>query len=188
MRGFIRLQEAARAAKRNSAAGFTLVEVLVTSVILAVLVTALFLVLNLGQSSWTNADTGIQLRQEIARALMFMSQELKQTSAAKIDLTLNSSAGSISFRIPQDPDGDGYVVDASGNIDWSPEINYSLNSSGQVLREYGGVTSIIANNISSLAFTRILSEVLQIDLTASRVSNTGVTLRDADQIIVKLRN
>jgi len=169
--------------------GFTLIEIMVTSVVLAILIVGLFLVLSLGQRSWLTADTGIQLRQDISRALMVMSQELKQTSASKINIALNGSASSIRFKLPQDTNGDGSIVDSTGNIEWSGYITYSLNASNQVVRSVdGGTTSIIANNISALTFTRVLSEVIQIDIAASKAADTGKTIEDSDQIILKLRN
>lgn len=168
---------------------FTLVEILVTSVVLTILIVSLFLVLSIGERSWLSADVSIQLRQEIARGVIFMGQELKETSPAKINLTLNASANSITFKIPQDVNGDGSIVDASGNIEWSLNITYSLNASKQVLRAVsGGPTTILANNIASLQFSRIQDEVIRIDITASKVSNIGKLTQDSGQIIIKMRN
>lgn len=169
--------------------GFTLVEIMVTSVVLAILIVSLFLVLSIGQRSWLSADVSIQLRQEIARGIINMGQELKESSPAKINLTLNSSSNSITFKIPNDNNGDGSVVDASGNIEWSQNITYSLNASSQVIRAVsGGATTILANNITSLQFTRIQNEVIRINITASKTSNIGKLVQDTGQIIVKLRN
>jgi len=169
--------------------GFTLVEVLVTSVVLAILIVALFLVLSIGQRSWLSADASIQLRQEIARAIVVMGQELNETSPAKINITLNNSSPSITFKVPQDTNGDGYPVTAAGDIEWSPNITYSLNASHQIQRQVsGGATSIIANNIASLQFTRILNEVIQINVTASKTSNIGRLVQDSGQVTIKLRN
>lgn len=169
--------------------GFTLVEIMVTSVILAVLIVALFLVLSIGQSSWLNADVSIQLRQEIARAIIVMGQELNETSPAKINITLNNPGSSIIFKVPQDLNGDGYVVTAAGDLEWSPSIAYSLNASGQIQRAVsGGATTIIANNITALQFTRIQNDVVRINLVASKASNTGRLAQDSGEIVVKLRN
>ena len=169
--------------------GFTLVEILVTSVVLAVLIVSLFLVLSIGQRSWLSADVTIQLRQEIARGIINMGQELKETSPAKINLTLNNSSNSITFKIPQDINGDGSVVDASGNIEWSSNITYALNSANQVTRAVSaGSTTILANNVTSLQFSRIQNEVLRINITAAKTSNAGQLLQDTGQIIITLRN
>ena len=169
--------------------GLTLVEIMVTSVVLAILIMALFLVLSIGQRSWLSADVSIQLRQEIARSIIVMSQELSETSPAKINITLNGSANSITFKIPQDINGDGYFVTAAGDIEWSPNRTYSINASNRIQRVVsGGATSIIANNITGLQFTRIQDKIVRIDVTASKTSNIGKLVQDSGQVIVKLRN
>ncbi|MFA5096127.1 MAG: prepilin-type N-terminal cleavage/methylation domain-containing protein [Candidatus Omnitrophota bacterium] len=168
--------------------GFTLVEVMVTSVVLAILVVALFLVLSLGQRSWLSADVSIQLRQEISRALVSMSGELSATSPARINLILNNPAGSVTFNIP-DTSGDGIAVDTAGDIEWSPAITYSLNAANQIQRSVaGGAVTILAGSITALQFTRIQNEVVRMDLTASKVSGSGSTVQDSGQAVVKLRN
>jgi len=169
--------------------GFTLVEIMVTSVILAILIVTLFLVLSIGQRSWLSADVSIHLRQEIARSIIVMGQELNETSPAKINLTLNIPANSITFKIPQDLNGDGDIVTTAGNIEWSPNITYSLNASNQIQRVVsGGATTIIANNITGLQFTRTQNEVIQINITAGKVSDIGKIVQDTGEVIIKLRN
>lgn len=169
--------------------GFTLIEIMVTSVVLAILVVALFLVLSIGQRSWLNADASIQLRQELARAIVVMSQELNETSPAKINLTLNNPASSITFKIPQDLNGDGSIVTATGDIEWSQNITYSLNAANRIQRQASaGAATIIANNISGLQFIRTQNDIVQINLTAGKVSDTGRLIQDTGEIVVKLRN
>jgi prepilin-type N-terminal cleavage/methylation domain-containing protein len=167
--------------------GFTLVEVLAASVILAVLMVALFLVLGLGQRSWIRGDVNIQLQQEISRALVVMARELKETAPKKVSI---SPSDTIKFNIPQDLNGDGSVIDSVGAIEWSPDITYSLNGSNQITRTFNGATSIIANNISALQFALVLNEdsVVRIDITASKISNAGQLVQDNGETIVKMRN
>ena len=166
--------------------GLTLVEVLVTSVVLAILIVALFLVLNIGQRSWIQGDTNIQLQQEIARGLTVMAKELKETAPKKVRI----AASTITFNVPQDLNGDGNVVDVDGYIEWSPDIIYSLNGSNQITRTFNGATSIIANNISVLQFSFVQDEdaVIQVNVTASKISNAGRLVQDTGQTIIKVRN
>jgi len=169
--------------------GFSLLEVLVTSVILAVMIIALFLVLSIGQRSWISGDTNIGLRQEIARALIAMGREIKETRPSRVNIAVGNSSNSITFNIPLDPNNNGNVLDASGNIVWSPNISYSLNGSNQIIRAIvGGNSSVIANSITNLQFSRTQNEVIQINIIASRTSGTGQLLQDSDQIVLKLRN
>jgi prepilin-type N-terminal cleavage/methylation domain-containing protein len=166
--------------------GLTLIEVLVTSVVLAILIVALFLVLNIGQRSWIQGDANIQLQQEIARALVVMAKELKETAPKKIRI----SSGTITFNVPQDLNGDGSIIDADGYIEWSPDIIYSLNGSNQIIRSFNGASSIIANNISVLQFNFVLNEpsVIEVNITASKTSDSGKLVQDTGRTIVKARN
>lgn len=189
MHGFYPLRKIIKRNRHNPPRGITLVEIMVTSVILAILIVALFLVLSIGQRSWLSADASIQLRQDIARAIIVMGQDLSETSPAKINLALNNPAASITFKIPQDLNGDGTVVTVAGDIEWSPNITYSLNASNQIQRAVsGGATTIIANNITGLQFTRLQNEVVRINVTAGKVSDIGKPAQDTGQVIIKLRN
>jgi len=166
--------------------GLSLVEVLVTSVVLAILIVALFLVLNIGQRSWIQGDVNIQLQQEIARGLTVIARELKKTAPEKVRI----GASSITFNVPQDLNGDGSVVDTNGYIEWSADIIYSLNGSNQITRSFNGATSIIANNISALQFSFVQDEaaVIQVNITASKTSGAGRLVQDTGQTIIKVRN
>jgi len=170
--------------------GFSLVEILVSLVIVSILIFALFSVMEVGRNSWFNADTSVQLRQEIIRAFMTMERELKETRPAQISLTSGSSSSLLTFKIPQDNNGDATILDASGNVEWSGNIVYALNGSGQITRTASGVTSILAQNVTGLLFTRPSSalDILQIDITAQKNSDQGRMMQDAGQIIVKMRN
>jgi len=169
--------------------GFTLVEVLVTAVILAIFIVSLFLVLSIGQRSWISADADISLRQEIARALIVMGRELKETRPSKINITVGNSSPSITFNIPLDPNNDGNVLDVLGNIIWSPNVTYSLNGSNQIIRTIaGGASAIIANSITGLQFNRTEDDVIQVNVLASKISSSGKLVQDSDQIVLKMRN
>lgn len=167
---------------------FTLVETMVTMVLLAVILVPVFLVLNLGQQSWFRSDANIQLRQEIARAGMTMQRELKETRPSRINISLGNSSNSIIFSVPQDTNNDGSILDAAGTIEWSPNITYSLNGSNQIIRTTGGNSAIVANHITILQFQRTQDSIVRINITASKASDTGHLAQDTEQIVVKMRN
>jgi prepilin-type N-terminal cleavage/methylation domain-containing protein len=170
--------------------GFTLVEILISTIILTILILAAFQIMEVDRSSWFSADVSVQLRQEIIKAYMKMERELRQTRPAQINLGSGSSASSITFRIPQDNNGDGTILDGAGNIEWSGNITYALNGSNQIIRTASGVTTIIANNVINLRFTRPISPVniLEIDTVVQRTSATGKPMQDTGQLILKMRN
>ena len=135
-------------------------------------------------------DVVVELRQEIIKTFMRMESELKETRPAQISLGSGTSGSSLTFKIPQDNNGDGTILDASGNIEWSGNITYALNGANQITRTASGLTSILANNVVSLQFTRPTSPVniLQIDITVRKTSVLGTQLQDTGQIMIKMRN
>ena len=163
---------------------------MVTSLILSIMIIATFLVLSIGQGSWIRGDVNIQVRQEIARALITMGKELKSTRPSKTNIASGASSNSITFNVPKDLNGDGNIIDSSGKIEWSPNITYSLNGSNQIVRVASGNTSIIANKISSLLFSRPVGKDsnIEIDITASAISQKGQAVQDTDTSIILMRN
>jgi len=170
--------------------GFTLVEILVVTIIFLILVFGIFAVMNVGRSAWLTGDVSVELRQEIIKAFMTMERELKETRPAQISLSIGSSSASLTFKIPRDNNGDGTVLDAFGNIEWSGDIKYALNVNNQIIRTTSNTTSILANDIIRLQFSRPTSplNLLQIDITAQKTSATGRIFQDTGQIIIKMRN
>ena len=170
--------------------GFTIVESLISGLILSVIMIALGFTMVVGKGVLFTSDIPTQLRQNILFALTSMTRELRQTAPAKTNLGAGASSNSIVFKIPHDNNGDGTVVDSLGNIEWSNDITYARNGAGQLTRISGGVTSIIAPNISTLQFSRPVGEdsIIQIDITARKTDPLGRVLQDAEQAILKMRN
>ena len=170
--------------------GFTLLETLVALSIFTLLILAIFGIMDLGRASWFTGSASVEVHQEIIKSFMTMEKEFRETRPAQVSLTSGVSSASITFRVPQDTDGDGDVLSATGDIEWSGDITYTLNSSNQITRTASGVTSILSNNIISLLFTRPVSsaDIIQIDITARKTSFTQRQFQEAGQIIIKMRN
>jgi hypothetical protein len=149
-----------------------------------------FQIMDIGAKNWLTSDVSVQLRQELVRSFSRMELDLKKTRPAQISLGSGASSNSLTFRIPQDTNNDGTILDASGYIEWSADIVYALDGSGQITRTFAGTTSVVARNISSLQFTRSNSpaDILQIDITASKISDAGRTMQDSSQLKVRMRN
>ena len=62
-----------------TARGFTLVEVLVVTVIFSIILTAGFIVLLAGQSAWSTTDTQIRLQESLRQILQRVSKELQES-------------------------------------------------------------------------------------------------------------
>jgi len=171
--------------------GFTLMEVIFAVAIFLILVLAIFAVMNVGIGAWFSSDVSVQLRQEIIKAFTKMEKELKETRPAQISLTIGSSSPSLTFKIPQRDAFNHIILDSSGSIVWSNNsIAYALNGANEITRTAQGVTSVLARNVVNLQFTRPTSPVnlLQIDITARKVSAARRTVQDSGQIMTKMRN
>jgi prepilin-type N-terminal cleavage/methylation domain-containing protein len=167
--------------------GLTLIELLVSTVIMTIIIAALFMAMNAGQRAWFGGDTSVELRAQAIGAITVMNKELSKTRPSRTDLDIGEQANSVTFSIPQDNSGDGSVVDAAGTIEWSPNITYSLNAN-QIIRASGGITRVLAVDISLLRFTRTQDKIMQIDITAQRTTQDGRQLQDIEQVIIKMRN
>ena len=168
--------------------GFTLIEILVASLIMSIIMGALFVSLSVGQNSWFNGDTAIELRSQTIRSIMTIDKELSATRPSKINLAIGAASSTITFYLPQDNNGDGSVVDSAGDIEWSGAITYSLNGSNQIVRSSGGASRIIGINIGTLQFTRTGNRIIQVDITARKSSLSKRQMQDTEQAIIKIRN
>ena len=172
--------------------GFTLVEVLITVAIFSLIFMAIFAVLTIGESSWYSGDISVELNQEIGRALLTMTRQLRQSRSTVIsNVPANDTYyNSITFKVPQDIDGDGDVINSSGNMEWSQNFSYSLNENKQIIRSTESGTSILANNIFSLQFKRFSGndDVIQIYIIARKVTVRRRSLESSIISSVKMRN
>lgn len=178
--------------QRNSVSGFTFVEIILAVSIFLALIVSLYGVMDTGRVSWFRASTAVELRQEIMRALTRMESELKEVQPGLISLASGDTSSSLIFRLPQDIDNDGTILNAaSGQIEWSGNITYALNGSNEITRiVQGDPSSIIARDILVLEFTRPVGQdrILEISITARKTSALGNTVQDTGQIEVKMRN
>ncbi|MBM3243633.1 MAG: hypothetical protein FJZ12_02195 [Candidatus Omnitrophica bacterium] len=184
--------------------GLTIIEVLISAVIISLLIFAAFTVLEVGRGSWFSADIRTELRKEIIRAFMAMERELRETRpvsggpSARINLNYGEASNSISFQIPQDINGDGRVIDALGELEWSGNIIYARNGNNQIIRTASnGTASVLAatRNITGLEFSRfrappddLPNDLLIINITAQGPSATGMVATERGQLIVRMRN
>jgi prepilin-type N-terminal cleavage/methylation domain-containing protein len=199
--------------KHKNVKGFTLIEVLVSSMILAIIMTALMMVYTMGQHSWFSGDASVGLREQTMRAIAKMTREISATAPSKINLGIGSSGSSLIFPVPQDNNypPDQSIVDNNSQVEWSRNITYSLVGEqikrsvssedlngndildpGEDLDNDGEIDLAedltIANNINSLLFTRSSEKILQIDITARKTTRFNQLMGDTEQILVQMRN
>lgn len=171
--------------------GFSLVEALITTVIFSLIFIAAFSVMNQGLRFWHIAEVDIELQQDLRRGLMAMDRQLRQSRTSKISIPADDNYyTSVVFNIPQDIDGDGDAVDASGNIEWSGNIAYALNADNQIVRTTQAGSLVLANNITNLEFKRFSGnpEIVEIDITAQGTVVPGKTSSVSINSLVMVRN
>jgi len=164
-----------------------LLEVLVTTLIMSIIMGALFVVLSIGQRSWFSGDATIELRDQTVKALATMDREISATGTGRINLAIGESSPFLTFWLP-DASGDGVVIDAGGSIEWTGPITYSVNASSQVIRSFLGTDTVLGNDITALLFTRTENRLMQVDVTAQKESAAGQQIQDVEQAVIKIRN
>ncbi len=144
--------------KKSSPTGFTLVEIIIATSILAFLMITLHRVFLVSSSAWKKGDARIRMYQNGRVSLDVMSREIR---CALI------SPGSSQLAFKGDEDVLSYIstfgkAGQSGESDLA-EVGYSLSSKGELLRRIkthldssfggGGATAVLASNILELSFS-----------------------------------
>ena len=143
--------------KKINNSGISLVEMMVTVAIFAVLVGALYSGFSAGSISWRTYENNIATQREARQALLNMRRELREASG--ISITQDSDSATISFT----------RTDVGG-------VTYSWSTTGgdanKIIRQFGGVDTVLANSISALSFTSDATSVT-INITATKSSTGG---------------
>ena len=149
--------------------GFTLVEILVSVLILGFLFAAIYGVLNIGNIIFKDDITLVQLQQQARQAMAAMVKEIRESKSSEITIQNNE----ITLKIPPEVYGNPWV----GPISYYRDVN-DANSDGvvdQVIREYPQNTrKILGNDITALSFS-LAGDVVVIELAAKKASR-GIDL------------
>lgn len=148
-------------AKRN---GFTLIELSIAGVILCVIITALFMSLNVGESSISLGLAKVDLHAKVRNVMDWIVRDVRQTNLAEID-TNSPSQYYIKFRKVTGIDN------LTGSYTLSPEcIEYSYNS----------VSSELSRNEINFSDGVLLQTLVFSNITQSPFyADTGVPLAQA---------
>lgn len=177
--------------------GFSLVELLIAMAIVGGISLVLIATLKVGQQSWQAEDVRMSVSQELRRGIDAMSRELAATQAAELTEVPTTGAwyaGALVFRVPQDRDGNGTVLDAAGALEWSDPITYSLGGTDgrQVVRTQVGLADrVLANGVIGMQFRRqaVSPNIVEMSLTVRRGGITGEFTNQSDLTTrVRVRN
>jgi Tfp pilus assembly protein PilW len=191
--------------------GFTLMEAIVVTGILAFITAAMYGMVTTGRRSWLVGEVLVGTQQSARNALDRITRELRHSAASHVTInnTLFADAvDSVRFDVPIDADGNGFidlipgssmiVYGAENNPDW--EIEFQLDAANEqiirrVLDNTGTEQSrqIVANNIRTLNFqnetggTNVPQQAVNISLTATIDTIQGRTINPPIQTTLSTR-
>jgi len=184
----------------NKERAVTLVEFIVAVAIFALVATGLLLTLNYTRGSMELVKIATSLEEEMQNALYTMASELRQTRNSKIAVGPVNADGvwydTIRFSIPWDINGDGNVVSATGELEWSDQgtsnwtVTYAL-SGFQLLRTSGdGRNPVLASHITAVSFRRQAGTpgLVDITLTGQMTTYLNRTIQISLTNSVEMRN
>ncbi len=169
--------------QRHPSRGFTLTELLVATAIMTGVFGITLGAIRVSQQSQMATQSNLAVSSELRRGLAAMSRELAGTQTSQVSIAANDTwYASLAFRVPQDIDGDGTVVNAAtGALEWSSQITYLLVGTQILRRQAGTIDRVMANGVTPLAgvpglqFRRPSANprVVNIRLTVQRATGTG---------------
>lgn len=137
--------------------GFSLVEMMVATLIFTFLMGALHLTLLSGRRSWDRNSSMLTSQQSVRNAVNQMSKDLR--IAESITVSQSSGTASVTFSI-----------DDIGNVSYA-WANTGLNAN-RVIRTLPSGSKVIANNITSFSVTDATDDVT-VALTATTTAPNG---------------
>lgn len=179
----------------------SLVEVLVVMAIFGILSIGISMVIFSSQRSLTTGSGQVVLTSELRRGLDQISRELAESKPSEIQRPAANGAWDtqLIFRVPQDTNGDGTVLDANGEIaEWSNWITYQGDRANMFSRSVPNppntiprtAVTVLASRITGVQFRRqpATADVVEVQLTASTITELGQVMSRTMGTRVKLRN
>ncbi|MCA9407696.1 MAG: type II secretion system protein [Candidatus Omnitrophica bacterium] len=186
----------------NKNNGFSMVEVMIVSLVLAIMLTGIMMTLTTGQGSWMNADVQIQLNENLRLTMDKVSKELRESgsdSVGTMQVTISDGTGVngsdvIRFSMPITCEAGGSIIDANGDVaNWGAPLTWGCTDSSCMdadddctSRDYRYVEYLIdANN---QLIRRVLNNgaaLVQQSVFAQNISNFQASL-SVDQNVVTL--
>ncbi len=173
---------------------FTFVELIVVSVLMAVMIGMLLAFLMQTRSILQTTDITTTLYEDARRAISNMTQELRRTTLSQITITQDSpqvGTDSLSYKLPADDDSDGEPDLTGSSIDWGTTITISLDlGTGNLVRTQGVDAYVLAKNVESINFSlsSVYSNELEIGLVLEKTSYRGRDYNVTSTSIINMRN
>ena len=144
-----------------SARGLSLLEIMVSALILAFIVIGLTEVLNIGALTFPIDSAWLDLQQQTRQAMEWMTKDLRETKKADIQINvLNADSDQITFNTVDQTQVKFYRDASDANNDGRVD---------QVIYEYpAGTRKVLANYISRLKFSTGPAFILRIEVRAAQ--------------------
>ena len=112
--------------------GFTMVEMMVVSLLVIGIVGGLYFIFSTGQASWFATDADIRLRNSLRKSLQRISMELRQSRSDQKFVFDNTGVGGsdiVRFSVPIICKADGSLIDSNGDIpNWGAPLNWGCTT------------------------------------------------------------
>ena len=173
--------------KKNK--GMTLTETMIALFIFSIILAAIFSALAVARTSWKSGGSQVTVQQEARKGLNSMIKELRQAGLSSIAGVPADGVNYtyITFQIP--------VSITAGGTTWSTNIQYAVGglNNTQLIRTQDGTQRVLANNLSSLTFSRSVAEpdVINISIAVQKDTFPGISVIQSDITInseVQVRN
>lgn len=174
--------------------GFTILEIVVSTSLMAMVSGVLVNTLRVSQQAWQMQQSHLSAFQELRRGMDAMSRVVVSSRMDQLSIPADDNwyAG-LTFRVPEDRDGDGSVLDAADAVEWSDPILYSVRgfNGTQLMRTQTGASDrVLANDVIGLRFRRqsATPSVVEIEMTVFWRNTVGSTQSSTLRSRVQLRN
>jgi len=198
---------------KRKQAGFTLVELMVSTVIFGVMMGMVMLIITSANTSFQSANARIVSQQDLRRALTSLFHELSESNQYRVDIPVGNPS-QITFQIPIAVGGEAVdernnilfgsrpipTTDPEGTEDYAVQYvlipNNDLSNSSTLVRRVldaypagnqVGADRPIATNIDTLSFIQN-AKTLSIAIAAVKHNKYGRNIRISGNFGVTLRN
>lgn len=181
--------------------GFSLVEVMIVSLILLIMIAGIYLSLSAGQDTWLTTNTSIEIQESLRLTLEKISKELRESGSTGgvMQITLYNDTGVnstdiVRFSMPVVCQSSGSVIAATGDVAyWRAPLTWGCtnylcmdadNNCNTV--DYSAIEYLIDNN--NRLVRRVLNNALveiRRDIFASNITNFQASL-SADWNVVTI--
>lgn len=184
----------------------SLIELLITFVVVILLMGSLFWMLLAGKTMWQGSVTRSTGRQDVQTACWKIALDLRDSKFSTITNNTTGTPSAFSFLSAYNSSGN-FVTDSSGKVSWQKYIIYYIpTGTTRLLRKdvYGnfseamtlpqltgycdGTGSLISPSVTSMQLANVASKSATLSLTVEKTSKHGKVDRQTKQINIVIRN